>query len=233
MPCDRRVYRPLTPGGECLSCTAGDTASVTRPGEQPLVTEARGTTPGRTKGERQMQKSKFRGAVVGTSVGLIAFGSVASAAFLASGELNAPVKAGTVQTMNVTAVVKDQLYPGYLSDVTLTFSNPNSVETRITSVDFKNFVGDSQLTPYLLAEQKLLINGVNPQGVSRPMAVAPGQSVTVTLPDAIGLKANTPNAFAQKAIQGATATAVYTVGYAASPGTESAKLEGAAATTAP
>ncbi len=171
-----------------------------------------------------MQKSKFRGAVVGTSVGLIAFGSVASAAFLASGELNASVKAGTVQSMNVTAVVEEALYPGYLSDVTLTFTNPNPVETRITTVDFSKFVGDSQLTPYLLAEQKLLVNPLNNAGNMRPLAIAPGATVKVTLPDAIGLKALTPNALAQKAIQGATATAVYTVGYTASPGAETVKL---------
>lgn len=173
-----------------------------------------------------MQKSKFRGAVVGTSVGLIAFGSVASAAFLASGELNARVTAGTVQAMDVVATPEGDLFPGYLSDVEITFTNPVPVPTRITAVNLKQFSGDSQLTPYLLAEQKLVLNGVNAAGAARPLELQPNESITITMPDAVGLRAATPNQFAQKAIQGAQAQVVYTVSYTASPGTESAKLEG-------
>ena len=175
-----------------------------------------------------MQKSKFRGVVVGTSVGLVAFGSVASAAFLASGELNARVTAGTVQSMDVVATAEEDLFPGYLSDVEITFTNPNPVATRITAVNFKQFAGDSQLVPYLLAEQKLVLNGLNAQGAARPLELGPNESVTLTMPDAVGLKAATPDVFAKKAIQGAQGQVIYTVNYTASPGTESAKLEGTA-----
>ena len=175
-----------------------------------------------------MQRSTFRGAVVGTSVGLIAFGSVASAAFLASGELATRVTAGTVQSMEVFATAEEDLFPGYLSDVEITLTNTNSVPTRITSVDFKQFAGDPQLTPYLLAEKKLVLNGVNAQGLARPLELQPDESITLTLPDVVGLKAAAPNAFGGKSVQGAQAQVIYTVSYTASPGTESARLEGGA-----
>ena len=181
-----------------------------------------------------MQKSTFRGAVVGVSVGLVAFGSVASAAFLASGELNAQVTAGTVQVMDVTAVAQDELFPGYMSDVAITFTNPNEVQTRVTGVTFKSFTGASQLTPYLVAEQTLAVGGVNPTtGALRPLVLEPGASQTVTVPNAVGLRTAAPNSLAGAALQGSKAVAVYSVTYSASPGTETAKLEGGSGAVAP
>jgi hypothetical protein len=173
-----------------------------------------------------MQKSKFRGAVVGTSVGLIAFGSVASAAFLASGELNAPVKTGTVQTMEATVTVPNELFPGYLEDATITLTNPNKVETRVSTVTFKEWKSsNAQLVPYLVAAPTLAVGGVNPvNGNYPPLVLAPGETKTVTMADVVGISSTIPNTSTAntgaKSFQGVDATAVYTVTYVASAGAE-------------
>jgi hypothetical protein len=173
-----------------------------------------------------MQKSKFRGVVVGTSVGLVAFGSVASAAFLASGELNAPVKAGTVVEMETEVVVPTNLFPGYLEDVTITVTNPNPVETRVTKVTFSHWeTSVPGLAQWLVAAPSLALNGQNPTtGALPPLVLKANETKSVTLENAVGLAANTPNQSTQNTgavpFQGADAVAVYTVEYVASPGTE-------------
>ncbi|WP_298456716.1 hypothetical protein [uncultured Cellulomonas sp.] len=173
-----------------------------------------------------MQKSKFRGVVVGTSVGLVAFGTVASAAFLASGELNAPVKTGTVKVMEVKVTVPDELYPGYLEDATLTFTNPNKVPTRVTDVVFDRWdTTTPNLTQYLVAAPALAPAGVNPtNGNIVPLQLLPGETKTVTIADVVGLAANIPNQSTGNTgsvpYQGVNATAVYDVTYVVSNGTE-------------
>jgi hypothetical protein len=173
-----------------------------------------------------MQKSKFRGAVVGTSVGLVAFGSVASAAFLASGELNAPVEAGTVQQMEAQVTVPNDLFPGYLEDATITLTNPNPVETRVSQVTFARWeTSVPGLAQYLVAAPTLAVAGQNPvNGAYPPLVLKPGETRTITLENVVGLSVNTPNQSTQStggvSYQGADAVAVYTVSYVASPGAE-------------
>jgi hypothetical protein len=172
-----------------------------------------------------MQKSKFRGAVVGTSIGLIAFGSVASAAFLASGELNAPVTTGTVQTMEVTVEVPTELFPGYLEDATITLTNPNPVPTRVTDVTFKEWQSSTpELTPYLISAPSLALNGLNAAGAPAPLLLQPGQTKSVTLENVVGLVPTIPNQSTvrsgSKPFQGIDAVAVYSVTYVAANGTE-------------
>ncbi len=173
-----------------------------------------------------MQKSKFRGVVVGTSLGLVAFGSVASAAFLASGELNAPVKAGTVQQMETEVVVPNDLYPGYLEDVTITLTNPNPVQTRVAKVTFSRWeTSVPGLAQWLVAAPSLAVGGQNPvNGNFPPLVLEPGETRSVTMENAVGLAPNTPNQSTANTgavpFQGADAVAVYTVEYVASPGAE-------------
>lgn len=171
-----------------------------------------------------MQKSKFRGAVVGTSVGLIAFGSVASAAFLASGELNAPVRTGTVQAMEVSVDVPAELFPGYLEDASITFTNSNSVATRVVAVEFDRWVTDAPgLATHLVAAKTIAPAGLNGTAV-RPLVLEAGQSRTVTIPNLVGLSSAAPNTSTQatglQSFQGVDATAIYKVSYVAHNGTE-------------
>ncbi len=172
-----------------------------------------------------MQKSKFRGALVGTSIGLVAFGTVASAAFLASGELNAPVKTGTVQTMEATVTVPNGLFPGYMEDATITLTNPNSVPTRVTEVTFKEWQSSNpELTPYLVAAPALALNGLNAAGAPAALVLQPGQEKTVTLENVVGLVPTTPNQSTvrsgSKPFQDVDAVAVYNVTYTVANGTE-------------
>ncbi len=178
-----------------------------------------------------MQKSKFRGAVVGTSIGLIAFGSVASAAFLASGELNAPVTTGTVQMMEATVEVPNGLFPGYLEDATITVTNPTSLPTRVTDVTFNRFeTSNPDLQKHLISAPALAVNGLNAAGQPAPLLLQPGQTKTVTLENVVGLLATTPNQSTvrtgSESFQGMDAVAVYNVTYTVVNGTE---VPGAAA----
>jgi hypothetical protein len=170
-----------------------------------------------------MRKPTFRGALVGTSVGLVAFGGVAAAAFWTTGTIQAPVVAGEVVVADVTATVADELFPGYLNDVTLTFTNPNPVETRVTDVTFLRFEGDPALQPYLISTPVLAPAGTNAAGQPRPLVLPPHETVTVTVADAVGLIRTTPNLAPRtggESMQGRASAAVYSATYTATPGTE-------------
>ncbi len=170
-----------------------------------------------------MQKPTFRGVLVGTTMGLVAFGGVATAALWTTGEIQAPVTAGEVVVADVTATVAGDLFPGYLNDVTLTFTNPNPVATRVTDVEFLRFDGDPALQPYLISAPTLAPAGTNAAGQPRALVLPPHESVTVTVQDAVGLIRTTPNLAPRtggETMQGRSSAAVYSATYTAVPGTE-------------
>ena len=171
-----------------------------------------------------MRASALRGAVVGTCLGLLAFGGVASAALWAGEELRVPVEAGRITPAETVATVEGDLYPGRRNPLTITFTNPNPVPTHVTGLTVDRFTGDLALTAHLVAAPVLAPDGHDPAtGEPRPLLLPAHGSVTVTVPDAVGL-ADDAHADARP-IQGAEAVIVLRATYTAVPGDETAPLE--------
>jgi hypothetical protein len=167
-----------------------------------------------------VRTSALRGAVVGTAVGLLAFGGVASAALWSSQRLEVPVRIGSMAMGDATATVQGDLYPGQRNDVRLTFTNPNPVPAHVSAVTVERFTGDPALVPHLLADPVLAPDGVDPAtGAPRPLLVPARGRITVTVPDAVGLAPDAPD------IQGAEADVVLRATYTAVPGDEAARLQ--------
>jgi len=173
-----------------------------------------------------VRTSALRGALAGTSVGLLAFAGVASAAMSSGDALRVPVTVGSVIPGRTTAAVEGDLYPGRLNDVRLTFTNPNRVPTLVTSVTVERFTGDPALVPHLVAAPVLAPGGVDPvTGAPRPLLLPAGGTVTVTVRDAVGLADGTPAAVAGAgAVPGARADVVLRATYTVVPGDETARL---------
>jgi hypothetical protein len=170
-----------------------------------------------------VRTSAMRGVLAGTTVGLLAFAGVASAAFWTTDQLRAPVRVGeVVQVGEAFASVEGALLPGELNDLRLTFTNPNPVPTQVTEVSVERFLGDPALVPHLVAAPTLAPDGVDPAtGAPRPLLLPPGEATTVTLPDAVGLAESTPDAVTGGGPgPGAQAEVVVRVTYTAVPGDE-------------
>ncbi len=175
-----------------------------------------------------MRRSAMRGVLAGTTVGLLAFAGVASAAFWTTGQLQVPVRVGEVVVVaDATATVEGALYPGELNDLRITFTNPHPVPTQVTAVTVARFSGDPALVPHLVSAPTLAPDGVDPDtGAPRPLLLPAGGRVTVTLPDVVGLAADTPDTVtAGGPVPGAQADVVLRATYTAVPGDETVRLD--------
>lgn len=85
-----------------------------------------------------MARDRLRRLTAGSiMLGVLAVGSIAYAAWTASGTGSGYAKATTAQaltTVDVSASTTAQLYPGGTGDVTLRIDNPNPYPVRVTSV---------------------------------------------------------------------------------------------------
>jgi hypothetical protein len=178
-----------------------------------------------------MRASAVRGVLAGTTVGLLAFAGVASAAFWTTDQLRVPVRVGAaVVVADASATVEGPLFPGELNDVRITFTNPHPVPTQVSEVTVARFTGDPALVPHLVAGPALGPGGVDPvTGAPRALVLPAGGSATVTLPDAVGLALDTPDAVTGGGpVPGAQADVILRATYAAVPGDETGRLDGPA-----
>lgn len=165
-------------------------------------------------------KNLSRRALVGIVGGaVVAISAVASAVFTMHTEPWAGGEVTTVVNPQATyAKIDKTLNPGYAEDAVLKIKNTNDVAVKVTGVSFVGWRNCNDPAPSLTGKdcrlEDFLTNQLNPADAVG-IVIAPGQTKTLTLKDAVGLKPE-----ADDARQGKTFEAGYFVAFAGVAGNE-------------
>ena len=163
----------------------------------------------------KIKRIAIRAAVAGAALGISA---TAMAAFSTSSVFTASGHAAKVTTAEVQGHITDELMPGHWSDVEFTVTNPNSypiVVGGVSSPEYNPAVDPAY--PTCAADFQISGDAERPELEGKPTGtvVPAGQTVTLTLHDAIGEYAN-----ARNECQGVAVSLDLKVDFTVAPGTE-------------
>lgn len=144
-------------------------------------------------------KSRTRSRVVTAALGLGVLGAsiFGWATFTTNSEPWAKAEVAQMQHVNATGQVVGKLMPGYANDTTFQLTNPNSVRVKVSGVSQTGYRNCDDPAPSenggLCRLTDFMVDMVDQSDIVG-IELAPGQTKTVTLHDAVGLKSGTDDA---------------------------------------